>query len=197
MEMNLELQGEVACCRVSRIRRLLPLLCVFSVLLVSSAWAAPLTVINPGFEAPIDRRADWRALQHAGARAYDMEVDDEVSAEGKRSFRIKRYAEQVYALVDQRIPARGSGGRTMRFSAMLRTEGVGPKGWMLMVNYLGESDRIIGQVRSEPMTGTTPWRRVTLEKQLPTGTEMLVVGAVLLDSGTGWVDDVELSLLGN
>ena len=178
-------------------RKLLPSLCVLTILLGSAAWAAELAVINPGFEQPIDRRADWRAVQHAGARAYDMGVDDKVSAEGKRSFRIKRYAEQVYAAVNQRIPAQGSGGRTVRFSAMLRTEEVGPKGWMLMVNYLGESDRIIAQARSEPMTGTTPWRRVTLEKQIPTGTEMLVVGAMLLDSGTGWVDDVELSVLGD
>lgn len=158
------------------------------------SWAAEVALVNPGFEEATDRPTGWRISQHAGAVSFHMGLDEEVFAEGKRSFRIKRLIPQVYGLVDQVVTAPDSGGRSLLFSAMLRTEEVGPMGWVLVVNFLGETGGILGQVRSEPMTGTADWRRVTLKESIPAGTQKLAAGAMLLDSGTGWVDDLKLSV---
>jgi len=167
---------------------------LFPLLFTARCWAVELVLVNSGFEQPTDRPTGWRVSQHAGAVAYETGLDDQVFAEGRHSFRMKRLTPQVYGLVDQIVSAPRSGGRSMRLSAMLRTEEVGPMGWMLVVNFLGESDGILGQARSEPMSGTKDWQRVSLEHEVPTGTVRLAVGAMLLDSGTGWVDQVTLSL---
>lgn len=176
-------------------KRLFASIFIVTMFFAPGSWAAELVVANPGFEEPLASPRGWRLSQHAGAEAFEMGRDDKVFAEGGHSFRMKRHTPQVYGLVDQRVALRQSAGQTMRFSAMLRTEDVGPMGWMLVVNFLGETGGILGQVRSEPMTGTSDWRRVTLENQIPVGTEQLAAGAMLLDRGTGWVDDVKLSVV--
>ena len=119
-------------------KRLFAPICALPMFFAPWCWAAELVVANPGFEQPLDSPRSWRLSQHAGAVAFDMARDDKVFAEGKHSFRMKRHTEQVYGLVDQRVSAGKGAGQTMRFSAMLRTEEVGRKGWMLVVNFLEE-----------------------------------------------------------
>ena len=52
-----------------------------------------------------------------------------------------------------------------------------------------------GNVYSAPMTGTTPWKEVSIEAKMPPGADKLDVGVTLLDGGTGWADDVKVSVI--
>lgn len=157
--------------------------------------ASELAVRNPGFEASASMPEGWRRQQHVGTQAYEVALDVEDAPEGRQSLRMKRIAKQVYGLVDQQLaldPA--ADGKVLNYSAMLRTEAVGPGGWVLVVNFLTAGHAIISQARSAPLSGDSDWQRVTLREPLPPHTRILSVGAMLLDGGTAWMDDVKVVL---
>lgn len=167
--------------------------CIFALALPFTACPSELPLQNPGFEEPVDLQNGWTLSQHAGKAAYKTRIDEEVFIEGKRSLSMERTAEQVYGIASQIVPTQGHAGETMKLSAMLRTEKVGPGGWMLVVNFLTKAGSIIEQARSEAVSGDTDWKLVTVERAIPKDAYTLSVGIMLLDGGTGWVDDVKLT----
>jgi hypothetical protein len=52
-----------------------------------------------------------------------------------------------------------------------------------------------GRETATPLTGTTDWRAVRVRVKVPDGTHKISVGAMLLDGGTGWLDDVKLNVV--
>jgi len=123
-----------------------------------------------------------------------MVRDDEVFAEGEYSFRMTRQRKQVFGLFSQTLNADHLAGDSLSYSALLRTAGVGKRGWMLVVNFLGPSSGILRQERSERLSGDSDWRRVAIEAEVPPGTRQILVGVMLLDEGTGWMDAARLTL---
>lgn len=159
---------------------------------------SPIAVENAGFEAAMVNGVlpGWRTSQHIGTIAYSMTTDNSTATQGSRSFRMERLQEQIYGLVDQTIQISPDlAGKTLRYSAMLKTEDVGSEGWLLVVTFHAGTGAIIDQVRSTPLTGTRGWQRVSLEASIPEGTRSLVIGVLLLDAGTGWIDDITLGTL--
>lgn len=153
---------------------------------------------NADFEAPASpgRIPGWSLLQHAGPPSYEMVIDSELRAGGQQSFRIRRTREEVYGMIEQRVLV-ASGlldGRTVELSAMLRTRGVGPQGWLLMMQFLTAQNAHVGEFRSAPLTGDAEWQRVAVRAQVPKATRFVSVSAVLFDGGTGWVDDVAFAV---
>ena len=152
---------------------------------------------NSGFETGMSNSQlpGWRMSQHTGSKAYAMTIDAENAVEGKQSFRMERTSEQIYGLIEQLVTLpEGAGGKPTTYSAMLKTRDVGDEGWRLIVTFHGATGAILDQKRSPPMTGTHDWSRVTVDAVIPEGTRTAAVGAILLDKGTGWIDDNRLSL---
>ena len=50
----------------------------------------------------------------------------------------------------------------------------------------------LAEVQDPALVGTTDWQRVTVRAKLPANSDTIRVGAMLLDAGTGWLDDVQL-----
>ena len=98
---------------------------------------------------------------------------------------------QIYGTLSQLVSMKGNDGKTVRVTAKMKTDGVGEKGWMLFMSARG----LDGNVYSTPMTGTTPWKDVSIEAKMPVGITQLNLGATLLDAGTGWFDDVKVSVV--
>jgi len=158
----------------------------------------PINLVNPGFETGMSsgKLPGWRISQHTGSEAYSMTIDTENAAEGKQSFRMERTREQVYGLIEQIVAIpEGLNGKPMTYSAMLKTDGVGDDGWCLVVTFHGGTGAILDQKRSQPMIGTHDWSRVTVETVPPAGTRTVAAGVLLLDKGTGWIDDNQLSVV--
>lgn len=161
---------------------------------LSAAAAEPIALVNASFEASTDKPTGWTYSHHAGINAYRVTIDASARATGEQSLRMERVAHQVYGLVEQRVrlPATLTEPRRLRYAAQLRTEDVGPLGWMLVINFLSERRAILEQVRSTPMTGTNPWREAEIDHPAPAGTRMLALGVLMLDGGVAWIDDVRV-----
>ena len=168
-------------------------------LLTGVATAAPvdITLVNPSFEAPATgaRALGWIPTQHIGpVRDFEWAVDTETASDGKASYRIKRLTPQVFGMIKQVVVVAEHAGKTLEFSAAMRTDDVGPEGWLLTVN-IESRNAILEQVRSTPVTGKAGWKRSVLRFKLPPEAHELKLGVMLLDEGTGWVDDVKLRVV--
>lgn len=154
-------------------------------------------LLNPGFEERADNQKPvaWTVSQHAGKKAYKYELDTDVFSQGKQSFRIEQYTDQAYGLVKQTSVLPGTENRNVIFTAMLKADDVDSgKGWRLVLNCRAENSRVLKQYQSESLDGTTDWKKVTLEGEIPEGTVKFDAGIMLQSQGTGWVDDVYLGV---
>lgn len=152
-------------------------------------------LINPDFEELTKKKTalGWQTGQHAGEKAYNYDLDSEVVFEGKYSFRIEQYKDQVYGIVSQPTLLPDRKNKKFTFTAMLKTKDVKVgDGWRLVVNCKAEDSYILKQYQSEPLNGTTEWQKVTLEGEIPEETTKLDSGIMLQSLGTGWADNVDL-----
>ena len=152
---------------------------------------ASIAVANAGFEEPgaPNRIPGWTLNQHAGVPAYEMTLDATAPFAGRASFRMRRTQPQVYGLIFQEVPIDPYAGRTLELSVMARTADVGPLGWVLYIDVPG------GRETAVPLTGTTDWRAVRVRVKVPAEAHKVSIGAMLLDAGTGWLDDVKLNVV--
>jgi hypothetical protein len=159
----------------------------------ASSSGRPIALTNGDFEQPGSGSAipGWQYVHHAGVDAYTVSLDTDSPAQGKASAKMKRTQPQVYGTLSQLVSMKGNEGKTVRVTARMKSDSVGEKGWKLFMSARG----LHGNVYSEPMTGTTPWKEVRIEAKMPPGVDQLNLGATLLDAGTGWVDDVQVHIV--
>ncbi len=161
--------------------------------------ATDIKLVNPSFEEPANgaRAPGWFGTQHYGPnreRDYEWAVDTDVAAEGKASYRIRRKNPQVFGMIAQGVGVEAHAGKTLEFSAMMKTDEVGPEGWLLVVN-IENRNTLLQQVRSDRAHGTQAFKRHSVRFKLPADAYELKIGVMLLDAGTGWVDAVQLRVL--
>lgn len=146
-----------------------------------------LPVANAGFEQPAAGAAipGWKISQHAGVQAFDMRVDTNTAAEGHASFRMQRLRPQVYGAITQTVDAARFGGKTLELTARVKTADVGPDGWVLYLDSAGTRESV-------KATGTGNWRTLRVRLKLAQTAGKVDIGAMLLDRGTAWLDDVQL-----
>ncbi|MBC7711208.1 MAG: hypothetical protein H7203_14195 [Rhizobacter sp.] len=161
------------------------------------AMATDIKLVNASFEEPSNgpRTPGWSATQHYGpTRDFEWAVDTDVASDGKASYRIKRLRPQAFGMINQGAIVEAYKGKTLEYSAMMKTEDVGPEGWLLVVN-IESRNALLEQVRSVPATGKHDFKRYSVRFKLPADIYELKLGVMLLDAGTGWVDDVKLRVV--
>lgn len=165
----------------------------------STSPATSLPLQNSGFEgASINKKIPgWSNEEHAGpwrGDAYEMIIDPIAGPGGGPALRVTQLHTEEYGFVHQKVPVGAdAAGKTFVFSALVRTDKVGPKGWALVVN-LNSTNGILEQVKSLPIVGTTGWHKVEAIGPIPKGTAFLDVGFLHRDSGTGWATEPSLSI---
>ena len=164
-----------------------------SLLSAASAEAVEITLNNADFEQSIvgNRIPGWSRTQHAGVRAYEITNDLETFAHGKQSIRMLRTVEQAYGLILQQVQTDAVSGKEVELVASLKTAKVGEKGWVMLLNFM-HHNTVIDQFRAAPVVGDSDWSKVTIRKLAPPNTTAIEVGFMLLDGGTGWVDNVHV-----
>lgn len=163
----------------------------------------PMPIRNAGFEGPVVNQIlpGWEYEEHAGpwgGRAYEVAIDAGRGPGNRDALRITQIHEEHYSFLHQKIRVRPEdAGKRIRFSASLKTNGVGPKGWKLIVRMIGgsgvvamvSSSGILDAFESTPVVGTTDWNNAFVTGVIPLGTTDIDVGFSLADSGAGWAAD--------
>jgi len=168
-------------------------------LAAGTAAAKDIPLQNPSFEEPAtvhDVVSGWRAVQHSGEDSYEFTTVGDIFAKGKRSFRLTRIREQFYGALDQSLPAAPLAGHTIEYRIQVRAEDVGPNGFCPYVNLTSSSGDVLEQVKGELISGTVDkWKTAKVRLTVPHDVHNVVIGLLLLDAGTVWVDDVSLRTL--
>ncbi|MET0028751.1 MAG: hypothetical protein ABW101_14075 [Candidatus Thiodiazotropha sp.] len=153
-----------------------------------------LPLVNPSFEASDQLVKGWAFAQHAGEPSYSVSIDSTESADGKNSYRIERKKVQAWGMLNQWIKLDDAIGKSVKLSAMVKSETLGPNGFDLNLVFRKANRKFISSVGSEAVTGSNDWHRIEVIGVVPAGTAHLQVTAVLNDAGTAWLDDVRLSI---
>ena len=162
----------------------------------TTAHAVPLA--NAGFEAVAGTGAGiegWDWSVHSTPTAYTLDLDAGHPHAGKASARIRRTGNEPWGMLHQTLPRLEVAGRTLEFSAWLRTDKANGPGAMLVLRTLanGAVDR---HVFMDPtVTGTQEWKRYSVRLAVPPGIHTVDAGAMLQGDGTLWIDDAELAVL--
>ncbi|MCG8015175.1 MAG: hypothetical protein JAY97_03080 [Candidatus Thiodiazotropha sp. 'RUGA'] len=159
------------------------------------AQAISLALKNPSFEQSDQFVKGWGFSQHAGEPAYEVSIDTSDSTDGKHSYRIERKLVQAWGMINQWLPLDGAVGKSIKLSAMIKSEALGPKGFDLSLVFRKVNKKFISEIASEIVTGSHEWQRLEVVAVVPAKTAHLQITAVLNDAGTAWLDDVQLTLI--
>ncbi|MCG7955633.1 MAG: hypothetical protein JAY91_08935 [Candidatus Thiodiazotropha endolucinida] len=157
--------------------------------------AISLPLKNPSFEESDQFVKGWGFSQHAGEPAYEVSIDTSDSTDGKHSYRIERKLVQAWGMINQWLPLDSAVGKSIKLSAMIKSEALGPKGFDLSLVFRKANKKFISEIASEIVTGTHGWQRLEVVAVVPAKTAHLQITAVLNDAGTVWLDDVQLTLI--
>jgi hypothetical protein len=97
-------------------------------------------------------------------------------------------------MINQWLPLDNAKGKTIRLSAMIKSENLGPDGFDLNLVFRNANRKVIGSIGTKAITGTNNWQRVEVSGTVPAHTAHLQITAVLNDAGTAWLDDVQTSV---
>ncbi|MBV2119903.1 MAG: hypothetical protein KUF74_00455 [Candidatus Thiodiazotropha sp. (ex Ctena orbiculata)] len=157
--------------------------------------AISLPLKNPSFEESDQFVKGWGFSQHAGEPAYEVSIDTIDSTDGKHSYRIERKLVQAWGMINQWLPLDSAVGKSIKLSAMIKSEALGPKGFDLSLVFRKANKKFISEIASEIVTGSHDWQRLEVVAVVPAKTAHLQITAVLNDAGTAWLDDVQLTLI--
>ncbi|ODB94999.1 hypothetical protein A3194_20260 [Candidatus Thiodiazotropha endoloripes] len=150
---------------------------------------------NPSFEESDQFVKGWGFSQHAGEPAYEVSIDTTDSTDGKNSYRIERKLVQAWGMINQWLPLDSTVGKSIKLSAMIKSEALGPKGFDLSLVFRKANKKFISEISSEIVTGNREWQRIEVTAVVPAKAAHLQITAVLNDAGTAWLDDVQLTLV--
>jgi hypothetical protein len=159
-----------------------------------------IALVNADFEsapsAPTAGPHGWYSYQHAGDTSYVFVLDDTVTHGGTRSLRIDNVGPEPYGSVAQAVPGREFTGKTVRFSAWLKTRSADDGGATLFIiaefagNIMAHNFMAGAEVK-----GSRDWARHSLTLAVPAQADRMRVGATLEGKGTVWLDDAEFEVL--
>lgn len=165
---------------------------------------ASVPLLNPGFEsaAPgtVGAPAGWFVGQHAGPPSYAFTHDADAPRTGNLSLRIDNIGPEPWGALDQVIAATPLRGKTLRFSAWLRTRnatgnahgtGAGLAIQTRHGGYVVEQARM----RTDAVAGTTDWARYEVHLEVARTADQIEVGVNLFGPGSVWIDDAALDVV--
>ena len=97
----------------------------------------------------------------------------------------------------QRCPAHHREGEKIRLEAEVGTEDV--DNWAgVWLRIDGPSNHLyFNNMHDRPIRGTTPWAKYAIETRVPTGSEWMNYGILLVGNGTVRVDNLRPSVMSN
>ncbi|HEX6903722.1 MAG TPA: erythromycin esterase family protein [Thermoanaerobaculia bacterium] len=149
------------------------------------------------FEAP-DCAGGW----YLGGQGYQATKDVLQSHSGKSSLRFQYtsgapWQQRNFGVATQQFPAEAVAGKKVRFSGYIRTENVEGSHAGLWFRVDGESGTLsLDNMTGRGPKGTTPWTPYQIEVDVPANAKQIYLGALLVGSGTAWVDSLAIEIDG-
>jgi hypothetical protein len=165
---------------------------------------ASVPLINAGFESTVPGKVGspegWWVVQHAGPVSYTFEHDTTVRRSGERSLRVTNVGPEPFGAAYQTVAAAAYRGKTLRFSAWLRTEGTTGNRYasgagLKLHSVKGGYPLDIAEMRRNAVHGTTDWTRYEITLKVPAEAEGIEAGLVLFGPGRAWIDDAVLDVV--
>ena len=159
---------------------------------------------QPGFESTkpgkVGAPEGWWAIQHAGPDSYVFEHDSKVKHSGERSMRVTNIGPEPFGSIYQTIPAIAYRGKTLRFSAWVRTEGTignrfGTGAGLKLHAVRGGYPLEVAEMRNDAVHGTVEWTRYEIALRIPDEAEAVEVGMLVFGPGIAWLDDAVLDVV--
>ena len=170
----------------------------------AGAAGTPVTIANPGFESTEAGRQGappgWWKLQHAGPESYAFVLDTANPRGGARSLRISNIGPEPFGTIVQTLDAAPLRGRTLRYSAWIRTDGAkgnryGAGAGLVLHAMRGGYPVAHVAMRKDAVGGSSEWARHQLTLKVPDNAEHIEIGLSLFGPGSAWLDDVELAVV--
>jgi hypothetical protein len=164
----------------------------------SRAVVSTIALSNAGFEdKPREGEAcarGWGCSAHNNPRSFRFAPLEAGVAEGARSYCAEAVGKEPWAKVTQGLRDAAMRGSRIRFSAMVKLEGVTGEGAGPIAIAQGASGQTIANVQALS-TGVSGWKRVEVELDVPQATTILEVGMVFIGRGKACLDDARLEVL--
>lgn len=152
--------------------------------------------LNLDFEKPTPE--GW-TLKGEGFR---VELDPKDAAGGKQSlgFTFEREVPDIregsFGLAACSLPVQHLKGKRLRFAAALKTREVAGYFLIFLRAEAGEDPVAVTRIPDENIPkNTTPWKRYSIEMDIPQEATALYFGAGISGKGTAWVDEISLEVL--
>jgi erythromycin esterase len=152
--------------------------------------------LNLDFEKPAP--GGW-TLKGEGFR---VELDPKDAAGGKQSLgfnfekEVPEIRERSFGLASCSLPVQHLVGKRLRLSAALKTREVAGYFSLFLRAEAGEYPVAVSRIPDENIPqNTTPWKRYSIEMDIPQEATALYFGAVIMGKGTAWADEFSLDVL--
>ncbi|MFT3697789.1 MAG: S41 family peptidase [Kofleriaceae bacterium] len=145
------------------------------------------------FEAPAgDLPKPWTALPE-----HTMTIDSQIVHGGQGAIKIERTATTArpFSMAATHFPI-DFAGETVKVHGFLRTADVkGSAGFWIREDNAGGTVQFVN-MESAKLEGTADWKEYSLELPLDPNAEQLIVGVLLVGTGTMWADDLHVEIDG-
>lgn len=139
----------------------------------------------------------WRRTGSSGPHSYTLRIDREMRLSGRSSLRLQSATATPdgFVAVVQSFRADSYLGRRVRFTGSAKTGDVsGSAGlWMRIDGDPGGTP--FDNMGNEPLIGSFDWGAHNLVLDVPAGATRILIGALLVGSGTLWIDDLSFEIV--
>lgn len=130
---------------------------------------------------------------------HEVVADDQHSYSGRYSTRISNADAEAkgFGGVLSKLPHKYVAGKRIRYSGYLKTEGIQGAAslWFRADGGAGAFNNMMMK-EEDIVSGTQDWTRFSFDLDIPQETHNINFGAFLSGSGTMWVDDLDVEILG-
>jgi len=125
-------------------------------------------------------------------------IDSELEARSTRNLTLKCDAEhQGFVGVMQSFSANSYRGQRIRFSALIKAEGVEGRGGIWMrVDDVGKPNAVLDNMMRRPVTGTADWTPYSVVLDASNEAEAISFGTLLSGKGQLWISDLRFEVVG-
>jgi C-terminal processing protease CtpA/Prc len=147
------------------------------------------------FDPATGKLADWGLGVGPGSTSsYDFRIDSSTAVGGRYSARLAQPKEGgEFGAFSLSFPA-DFDGKISTLKGFVKTENVSQDGWAGLWMRLDGESGVVGfdNMQQRGLKGSNDWKQYTIDLEYSLEAQTIVIGGLLVGSGTAWYDDLEV-----